>query len=84
MKTYRISVWTGPGAAREVASRVNNLSGLLESPAASGTEHVHFNIRAEDQTDAYGRVRELLTYQGLASYSAPIAARNGVQAIAAN
>ncbi len=81
MKTYRVRVWTGPTESRHfVAGRVNDFAGLLASPVAVGTEHIHFNIRAEDQTDAYVRVQDLFAYVGCRSYATDLGRANGVQA----
>jgi len=77
-KTYEIRVFTGAPAVREVADRVNNMAGLLARRASAGTEHVTFCVTAADAVGACVKVRELLTYQGLASFSRPLCSPRGV------
>jgi hypothetical protein len=64
--TYRINVWCGPGAVREVAQRVEALRGLT-GPVIQGTEKIYFDCQAFDALDAMQYAAKILTYVGLPS-----------------
>lgn len=65
---YRVNVWTGPGAVREVAARVKSVSGLMRCGyVGEGAEKIWFDIQASDATDALLRAADLLRYVNLSS-----------------
>jgi len=64
---YRVNVWTGPVAVREVAARVGNMRGMLRCGlVCCGTEKIWFDLHASCQEDALTQAADILRYQGLA------------------